>query len=188
MKTKRCWIYVIAAVVSLSVFAAAIVFAQEGDRVRIQEEFRRRLSDSNGVFVYVDVITRERSQKESMTEQLQSDVERELQDSEIKILTEDELEYALGRPRLAVYLVMYKDQAHRDAYLYSFRVVHFEDATLARNFRYAEGICWNSGFYVGRDRTRSIIRLVRTQVRKYIKDYLAANPKPPERTEEGREY
>lgn len=170
----------ITAVVSLSVFVGAIVFAQEGNKVRIQEEFRRRLSDSNGVFVYVDVITRERSQKESMTEQLQSDVERELRDSEIKILTEDELEYAPGHPRLAVYLVMYKDPARRDVYLFSFRVVHFEDASLARNYRYAEGICWHSGLYVGKDRTRSIIRLVRTQVRKYIKDYLAANPKPPE--------
>jgi hypothetical protein len=151
MKVKRYWIYFAAAMlVFLCVFAGVITFAQEADKLQIQQEFRRRLSNSNGVSLYVDVITKDQSQKQSMTEQLQKDVELELRDSDIKILTEEELEYAPGRPRLGVYLVTYKEPGLKDVYLYSFRIVHFEDTSLARNYSYAEGVCWDSGLYIGR--------------------------------------
>jgi len=184
MKAKRHWIYVAAGMlVFSSVFAGVIAFAQEADKLQIQQEFRRRLSDSNGVSLYVDVITKNQSEKQSMTEQLQKDVELELRDSDIKILTKEELEYTPGRPRLGVYLVTYKEPGLKDVYLYSFRVVHFEDASLARNYSYAEGICWDSGLYIGREKTPAIRRIVRTHVRKYINDYLAANPKQPQRSE-----
>lgn len=180
MKAKRCRIYIAAGtLVLLGVFAVVIGFAQEPDLAQIQQEFRRRLSESDGVYVYVNVITKDKSEKESMTTRLREDVERELQDSEIKILSKEDLEYALGHPRLGVYLVTYKEPSQRDMYLYTFRIVHFEDATLARNYRYAEGTCWDSGLYVGMDKTNSIIRTIRIHVQKYINDYLAANPKPP---------
>ena len=109
MKAKRCWIYVaMVMLVFLSVFAGVMTFAQVADKAEIQQEFRRRLSDSNGVSVHVSVITKEKSEEESLTTQLQEDVERELENSDIKILTKEELEYTPGRPRLGVYLVMYK--------------------------------------------------------------------------------
>jgi hypothetical protein len=182
MKAKRCWIYVAARMLFLlSFFAGVITFAQVADRVQIQQEFRRRLSDSNGVSVYVHVITREKSEEESMTSQLREDVERLLEDSEIEIIAEEDLGYAPGRPRLGVYLVMYQEPRLKDVYLYSFRVVHFEDASLARNYKFAEGICWDSGLYIGRERTSAIRGVVKTHVRKYINDYLAANPKAPKR-------
>jgi hypothetical protein len=129
----------------------------------------------------VDVITEEKSEEESLTTKLQDDVERALKDYDIRILTKEELEYAPGRPRLGVYLVTYKEPGSRDLYLYSFRVTHFEDATLARNYKYAEGICWDSGLYIGRERMSAIRGMVKTHVVKYISDYLAANPKPPRR-------
>jgi hypothetical protein len=158
-----------------------ITFAQVLDKSQIQQEFRNRLSESDGTFVHVSVITKEKSVEESMTSQLQEDVERLLEESEIKIITEEDLEYAPGRPRLGVYLVMYQEPSLKDMYLYSFRVVHFEDAALARNYKYTEGICWDSGLYIGRERTSVMRSVVKTHVRKYINDYLAANPKPPKR-------
>ena len=81
MKAKRCWIYVAAGMLFLlSFFAGVITFAQVADKSQIQQEFRRRLSESNGISVYVSVITKEKSEEESMTSQLQEDVERELED------------------------------------------------------------------------------------------------------------
>ena len=59
MKTEKYRIYIAAGIlVFLSFFAGIIAFAQVADKVQIQEEFRRRLSDSNGVSVYVSVITK----------------------------------------------------------------------------------------------------------------------------------
>jgi hypothetical protein len=76
---------------------------------------------------------------------------------------------------------MYQEPNLKDMYLFSFRVVHFEDASLARNYKFAEGVCWDSGLYIGRERTAVMRSVVKTHVQKYINDYLAANPKPPER-------
>jgi len=47
--------------------------------------------------------------------------------------------------------------------------------------KFAEGVCWDSGLYIGRERTSVMRGVVKTHVRKYITDYLAANPKPPKR-------
>ena len=182
MKAKRCRIYVVAGMLFLvSFFAGVITFAQVADKVQIQQEFRRRLSDSDGISVYVNVMTKEKSEEESMTSQLQEDVERELENSAIKIITKEDVEYVPGRPRLGVYLVMFQEPMLKDTYLFSFRVVHFEDAALARNYKFTEGICWDSGLYIGRERTSVIRSVVKTHVRTYINDYLAANPKPPQR-------
>ena len=187
MKAKTYWIYVtVGLLVLLSFFAGVITFAQVADKVAIQQEFRRRLSESDGVSVLVDVITKEKSEEESMTSQLQEDVERELEDSDIKIISKEDLEYAPGRPRLGVYLVMYQEPQIKDMYLFSFRVVHFEDASLARNNKFAEGVCWDSGLYIGREKTSVMRGVVKTHVLKYINDYLAANPKPPKRKEQGQ--
>jgi hypothetical protein len=97
MKVKRDWIYVAAGMLFFSsVFVGLIASAQEADKLQIQQEFRRRLSDSNEVSLYVNVITKDPSEKQSMTAQLQKDVELELRDSDIKILTKEELEYTPG--------------------------------------------------------------------------------------------
>ena len=182
MKAKRCRIYVATVMLFLlSFFAGVITFAQVVDKSQIQQEFRRRLSESDGISVVVSVITKEKSDEESMTSQLQEDVERELEDADIKIIPKEDLEFAPGRPRLGVYLVMYQEPSLKDMYLFSFRVVHFEDASLARNYKFTEGVCWDSGLYIGRERTSVMRGVVKTHVQKYINDYLAANPKPPQR-------
>ena len=187
MKTERYRIYVTAGlVVFLGFFAAVITFAQAVDKAQIQQEFRRRLSESDGVCVYVNVITKEKADEESMTAKLQEDVEHELEDADVKIIPKEDLEYASGRPRLGVYLVMYQEPQIKDMYLYSFRVTHFEDAALARNSKFAEGICWDSGLYIGREKTAVMRSVVRTHVQMYINDYLAANPKPPKRQEKDK--
>jgi len=180
MKAERYRIYVTAGMlVFLSFFAGMLTFAQVADKAQIQQEFRSRLSDSDGVCVYVNVITKEKSEEESMTSQLKEDVEQLLEDSEIKIIEEEDLENVPGRPHLGVYLVMYQEPTLKDVYLFSFRVVHFEDASLARNYKFTEGICWDSGLYIGRERTSVMRGVVKTHVQKYMNDYLAANPKPP---------
>ena len=182
MKAKRCRSFVAAGMLLLfSFFAGVITFAQVADRVQIQQEFRKRLDESDGVSVLVSIITKEKSVEESMTSQLQEDVEQLLEDSEIEIIEEEDLDSIAGRPRLGVYLVMYQEPRVKGTYLFSFRVVHFEDASLARNYQFAEGICWDSGLYIGRERTSAMRGVVKTHVRKYINDYLAANPKPPKR-------
>ena len=121
-----------------------------------------------------------------MKELLQTDVELELRNYEIKVLTKEEMEQADGRPRLAVYLVAYTDPAYKEAYLYCVRIAHLEDANLVRNYGYAEGICWDSGLYVGRGKEPSIRQTVKTHTHKYINDYLAANPKQLARPKEER--
>lgn len=185
MKTKRFWICVIiGTLVSLSVFVGAIAFAQEVDRVQMQQELRRRLRDSDGVYVYVEVIAKAGSEEKALKEQLQTDVELELRNYAIKVLTKAEMEQADGRPRLAVYLVAYTDPAYKEAYLYCVRIAHIEDANLVRNYGYAEGICWDSGLYVGRGKEPSIRQTVKTQTHEYINDYLAANPKLPAKPKE----
>jgi len=182
MKSKRYRIYVTAGlVVFFSIFAAVITFAQVADKAAIQQEFRSRLAESEGVSVYVNVITKEKDVEESMTEKLREDVELELEDAEIKIIDQEDLEFVPGRPRLGVYLVMYQEPQIKDMYLYSFRVVHFEDASLARNYKFTEGVCWDSGLYIGREKTAVMRGVVKNHVRMYINDYLAANPKPPKR-------
>jgi len=187
MKAKRRWIYVAAGMLFLlSFFAGVITFAQVVDKAQIQQEFRRRLSDSDGISLQVNVNTKEKSVEESMTSQLQKDVERELEIANIEIITKEDLEYTPGRPRLGVYLVMYQEPRLKGVHLFSFRVVHYEDASLARNYKYTEGICWDSGLYIGRERTSVMRSVVKTHVRKYINDYLAANPKPPKRQEQTR--
>src|SRR4030042_3530678 len=115
MIAKKCRICIAAGMlVFLSVFAGVLTFAQEEDKVKIQQEFRGRLTDSNGVSVYVDVIAKDRSEEQSLTDQLQKDVESELKNSGIKILTKEKLDYTPGRPRLAIYLVTFKEPALKD--------------------------------------------------------------------------
>ena len=178
MNTKRYWIYVILTVlVYSSVFLAVRTIATE--RRQYQQEMRMRLRDSEGVYIFVDVIAQSKSAEEELKEQFETDVELELQNSEIEIFTKEELETIPGRPRLMVYVVAYEDPAYKDAYLYCFRIAHIEDATLVRNYSYAEGICWDSGHYVGRGKESTIRQSVKTQLNKYISDYLAVNPKKP---------
>jgi hypothetical protein len=185
MKTKRYRIYMTAGALFLfGVFASVIGFAQDLSPAQIHEEFRNRLRGSDGVNVYISVIAKEETDEEPLTKRLQEDVERELQDAGIKVLSKEEQEYTPGSPRLAVYLVIMKNRSERDVYLYTYQILHFENATLQRNYRYAEGICWDSGRYIGMDKTNSIIRAIRTHVQRYISDYLAANPKPQEQDEE----
>jgi len=180
MKAKRFWICVIIGMlVPLTIFVGAITYAQEMDRIQIQQELRKRLRDSHGVFVYVEVIAKAESEEKALKELLQTDVELELRNYEIKVLTKTEMEQTDGRPRLAVYLVAYTYPAYKEAYLYCVRIAHLEDANLVRNYGYAEGICWDSGLYVGRGKEPSIRQTVKTHTHKYINDYLAANPKLP---------
>lgn len=69
-KVKCRFIAFAAILVFLSVFNAVLTFAKEEDKQKIQQEFRRRLMDSDGVSVYVDVIGKEKSEEKSLTEQL----------------------------------------------------------------------------------------------------------------------
>jgi hypothetical protein len=185
MLTKKYRIYIAAVMLFLLAVSAGVIgFSQELDPAQIREEFRRRLSGSDGVNVYISVITKEKSDEESLTARLQEDVEHELGDAGIKVLSKADLHYVTGRPRLSVYLVMFKEPSLKDVYLYTFHIVHFENATLERNYRFADGICWDSGRYVGRNKINSIVRAIRTHIQRYITDYLAANPKPPKRDKE----
>jgi hypothetical protein len=178
MKAKRFWIYVITAVlVCLGVFLAARTIAAE--KRQYQEELRTRIRGSDGVYIFVDVIAKTKSEEEELKQQFEEDVDLDLRDSDIKIFTKEELETIPGRPRLSLYVVAYEDPAYKDTYLYCFRIAHIEDATLVRNYGYAEGICWDSGHYVGRGKESAIRQAVKTQLNKYITDYLAVNPKKP---------
>lgn len=178
MKAKIHWINTTAAILSFLIIFAGFSIAQEQDREEIRQEFRERLKGSDGVFVYVEVIAQEKSDEKSLIEEVQEEVEDQLKDSKIKILTKDESDITPGRPRLAINLVTYKEPSQKGIFLYSFRIVHYEISSMLRTDRFVEGICWDSGIYVGRDKTPSIIKTIRTQLRKYIDDYLAANPAP----------
>ena len=176
MKSKRLWIYVItAALVCLSVFLAVRTIASE--KQQYQEELRMRIRGSEGVYILVDVIAQTKSAQEELKEQFEEDVDLELQESDIKIFTKEELETIPGRPRLSVYVVAFEDPAYKEVYLYCVRIAHMEDATLVRSYGYAEGMCWDSGLYVGRGKESAIRQAVKTQLNKYVTDYLTVNPK-----------
>lgn len=180
MKTKRFWIYIVtAALICSFVFITAATIAIE--RRLLQQELRERLRGSDGVYIFIDVISKDKASQEELKKLFEEDIDAGLRNADIKIFTKDELETISGRPRLCLYLVAYEDPAYEDAYLYCFRIAHIEDATLIRNYGYAEGICWDSGHYVGRGKISAIRQAVKTQLNKYIDDYLAANPKPPAR-------
>lgn len=176
MRSKRLWIYVItAALVCLNIFLAARTIAAE--KRQYQEELRMRIRGSEGVYIFVDVIAQTKAAQEELKEQFEEDVDLELRNSDIKIFTKEELETIPGRPRLSVYVVAYEDPAYKDVYLYCVRIAHIEDATLVRSYGYAEGICWDSGLYIGRGKESVIRQSIKTQLNKYISDYLAVNPK-----------
>ena len=180
MKTKRFLFYVITAVlVCLSVFITTRTTATE--RRQLQQQLRERLRGSEGVYIFVDVISQDKSSEEQLKLQFETDVSLALKDADIETFTKDELETTPGRPRLSLYLVAYEEPAYKDVYLYCFRIAHIEDATLVRSYGYTEGICWDSGHYVGRGKKAAIRQAVKTQLNKYITDYLAANPKIPSR-------
>ena len=65
MKTKRFWIYVTTAVLVCSgVFFAARTIAIE--RRQLQQELRERLRGSDGVYIFVDVIAKDKSSQEDI--------------------------------------------------------------------------------------------------------------------------
>ncbi len=144
--------------------------------------FIRKIVVASLIVVLVSCATLD-AQKELLLKEDMSreDVEQVLEDSEIYVIPKEDIESTPGRPHLGVYLVMYQEPNLKGTYLFSFRVVHYEDATLTRNSMFTEGIVWDSGLYIGRDRTSAMRGVVKTHVRKYINDYLAANPKPPKR-------
>ena len=178
MKDKINFICIAVAIFLFLAIFTGFSIAQEQNREEIRQEFKERLKGSDGVFVYVEVIAQEKSDEKSLTKEIQKEVEDQLKDSKIKILTKDESDLAPGRPRLAINLVTYKEPSQKGLFLYSFRIVHYEISSMLRTDRFVEGICWDSGMYVGRDKTPSIKKTIRTQLRKYIDDYLAANPVP----------
>lgn len=180
MKTKRFWIYGLTAVmICLSIFITAVTIATE--RRQLQQELRERIRGSDGVYIFVDVIAKDKSTQEQLKQQFETDVDQALSDEDIEIFTKEELETIPGRPRLSVYVVAFEEPAYKDVYLYCFRIAHIEDATLARTYGYAEGICWDSGHYVGRGKKPAIRQAVKTQLNKYITDFLAVNPRKPAR-------
>ena len=176
MKAKIQWIKIVMVLISFFVIFAGLLYAQEQNREEIRQEFRERLKGSDGVFVYVEVIAQEKTDEKTFIEEIQEEVEDQLKDSKIKILTKDGSDITPGRPRLVISLVTYKEPSQKGIFLYSFRIVHYEISSMLRTNRYVEGICWDSGLYVGRDKTSSIKKTIRTQLQKYIDDYLAANP------------
>ena len=179
MKSRKLWIYVLtSALVCLSILFVARTIANE--KQQYQEELRMRIRGSDGVYILVDVIAQTNAAQEELKQQFEEDVDLELQESEIKIFTKEELENIPGRPRLSVYVVAFEDPSYKEVYLYSVRIAHMEDATLVRNYGYAEGMCWDSGLYVGRGKESVIRQAIKTQLNKYISDYLSVNPKKPE--------
>ena len=178
MKTKRFWIYGLTAVlICLGVFITAVTIATE--RRQLQQELRERIRGSEGVYIFVDVIAKDKTSEEELKLQFETDVDKALRDADIEIFTKDELETIPGRPRLSLYVVAFEEPAFKDAYLYCFRIAHIEDATLVRTYGYAEGICWDSGHYVGRGKEAAIRQAVKTQLNKYITDYISVNPRKP---------
>jgi hypothetical protein len=62
MLTKKYRIYIAAVMLFLLAVSAGVIgFSQELDPAQIREEFRRRLSGSDGVNVYISVISRMRN-------------------------------------------------------------------------------------------------------------------------------
>jgi hypothetical protein len=181
MKDKKTFVIMIAGALIVSgIFAGIKTIAQEPDKAEIQQEFRKRLTGCEGIAVYVNVIAQDASEQQSMKEKVEGDVEQVLKDGGIKVLSEADIQYKQGRPRLRVHLVTFKEPQQRDVYIYSFRIFHLEDAILDRTDRYTEGLCWDSGIYVGRERLSAIRSTLKSHVLRYVNDYLAVNPKKTE--------
>jgi hypothetical protein len=177
MKSKYFLIYPAAVILfSMTLFAGIKVIAQEQDKENIHQEYCERLKGAEGVFVYVEVIAQEKADEKSFIEEIQKEAESQLKSSKIKVLTKEESDLNPSRPRLAINLITYKDTSQKNVLLYSFRIVHFEVASLLRTERYVEGICWDSGLYIGMERRTAMTNKIKEQLDKYIKDYLSVNP------------
>ena len=165
----------------LIIFTGVIVFSQEkqdkpDDTTQIRDEFRERIRNSDGVCIQVEVTAQDESDKKSFTDELQNELKNQLKNAKITILSKDESDNMQGKPRLELFLITYKDPSQKNVFLYSFRLVHYEVASLLRSNKYVEGICWDSGLYIGMERRTAIKNAVREQVTKYIEDYITANP------------
>ena len=180
MKTKKFWIYGLTTIlICLGVFITAATIAAE--KRQYQQELRERIRGSEGIYIFVDVIAKDKASEEQLKLQFETDVDKALRDADIEIFTKEELETIPGRPRLSVYVVAFEEPAYKDVYLYCFRIAHIEDATLVRTYGYAEGICWDSGHYVGRGKKPAIRQAIKTQLNKYITDYISVNPRKPKK-------
>ena len=112
--------------------------------------------------------------------QVQADTIFELQKHGIKVFTLQEAEEIKGNPRLIIYAQLLADAKRQDFFHFAFTVKHFETAILSRNSKTTSGLCWNSTMNIEHGDMDFIRKSINDVVRKkYITEYLAANPKEP---------
>ena len=176
MKNKTTLIIaVISFLFSFTILTGIKTIAQEPSKEEVRNEFCERLKGSDGVCLLVEVITRNKSDEKSLTKDIENEVKEQLENSKIKILTKEESDAAPGLPRLSIHVITYKEPSQKDVFMYSFRIVHYEIASLLRTERYVEGTCWDSGLYIGMEKSSDITKAVKKQMNKYINDYLSVN-------------
>jgi hypothetical protein len=179
MRAKKYWFFVgVATLFLFGILGTVMVGAGRQEDIRYDK--RAFLKGLNGVGVVVEVSAGdEKFMKEQFTTQVQTDVELELRQYGLKVLTEEEVEKTLGRPVLTVLLMLRKDATQvKEWFNWAYTVEHTEDATLVRLPKgwFAPARCWRSTL-MGRGDRDYIKQRVKDTVREYINDHLAANLK-----------
>jgi hypothetical protein len=187
MKQKRFWLIVCIVTLSiLSIYWINKAWAVKANTQELTEHYINSLRNSNGVWVWLRVkiiktsdVTEDKLLSQKLQKKLQTDIELELRRHGIKVLTEKEVKKVIGRPTLSIEI--YAEQLDNDYYAGSFKIKHAEDALLVRNKLPAWAICWDSGLLIYRVLPDKLRKSVIDEVRTYINDYLAANPKETEK-------
>ena len=112
---------------------------------------------------------------------VQEDIESQLREGGIRVLSDEEWEAAPGRPWLFVRLQMLRPQAARRAFVYVISLDLMQQVGLARDSGInAVGMTWRTG-EIGTVSAINVSRVrdsLRAQVDTFINAYWAVNPRP----------
>lgn len=187
MKTKNlCSRIIIVTLLTTSIMYVAEAWAVEERTINLTGLWRKCLQGSRGNKVAVYVTTTDKALQGYLQTLLRTDVELELRNYGIKVLTARDSDQIRGIPSLDVRLVLERASTHTKTLFGAFTVEHNETASLKRNATPTLGICWTSGPVLVMGDTNSIRQAVIDVTRNYINDYLAANPKEQSVAEKGK--
>jgi hypothetical protein len=170
---------VLATLAVLTAAAASILMGQVDAAIA-----RQTLSGLKGVCVAVAPLEQDAQQHGAgvTAAQLRTDVEGQLRQAGIVVLTDEDLRHTPGRPCLYVSVTVVQPQATSDVYAYHVAVELFQLIVLTRNLEtFAPARTWNAkarfGAAGGASLGTTVEDAVHGMVRQFIIAFLGANPK-----------
>ncbi|MHC4426797.1 MAG: hypothetical protein ACYSYV_11980 [Planctomycetota bacterium] len=180
MKTKTYWILIAVSLVFLVAMGHVTRVAGEAKRVpqfKVVANQRKVLAGLQGVMVVAGELSG--AEKYGLTKQtLRTDVELQLSQRGVKVLSEDNWGRTPGMPWLYVDVILSVDQESGPAAA-SVKVELYERTLLLRNTELVANAAtwrkWRAGF-LGSNYPNEVRKIVKDLVDEFINDYLAERP------------